>query len=74
MFRQAGIAVGVAGLGALVPAGAALGGGSPAAYVDGLHDALWVGAVLAGAAAAATGLLIRGRRGATVPEVALEAA
>ena len=44
MFRQAGIAVGVAALGALVPAGAALGDGSPQAYVDGFHDALWVGA------------------------------
>ena len=50
MFRQAGIAVGVAALGALVPAGAALGEGSPQAYVDGLHDALWVGAVVALAA------------------------
>ena len=38
-FRQAGIAVGVAALGALVPAQAAF-GGSPQAYVDGLHDAL----------------------------------
>ena len=62
MFRQAGIAVGVAALGALVPAGAALGDGSPQSYVDGLHDALWVGAVLALAAAAATALLIRGPR------------
>ena len=45
MFRQAGIAVGVAALGALVPAGAAFGDGSPQSYVDGFHDALWVGAV-----------------------------
>ena len=59
MFRQAGLAVGVAALGALVPAGAALGNGDPQAYVDGLHDALWVGAVVALAAAVATGLLIR---------------
>jgi predicted MFS family arabinose efflux permease len=76
MFRQAGIAVGVAGLGALVPAGAALGDGSPQAYVDGLHDALWVGAVLALAAAAATALLIRGPRpqdAAVRADVALEA-
>ena len=62
MFRQAGIAVGVAALGALVPAGAALGEGSAQSYVDGLHDALWVGAVVALAAAIATALLIRGRR------------
>ena len=77
MFRQAGIAVGIAALGALVPAGAALGDGSPQAYVDGLHDALWVGAVVATAAAVATALLIRAPRrdGATVPgEVALESA
>ena len=74
MFRQAGIAVGVAALGALIPAGAALGDGSPQSYVDGLHDALWVGAVVALACAVATALLIRGaRRDAEVPaEVALE--
>jgi EmrB/QacA subfamily drug resistance transporter len=58
MFRQAGIAVGVAALGALVPAAAAFGDGSPQSYVSGFHDALWVGAVLAMAAAAATALLL----------------
>ena len=62
MFRQGGIAVGTAALGVLVPAGAAFGDGSPQSYVDGFHDALWVGAVLATAAAAATALLVRGRR------------
>jgi hypothetical protein len=77
MFRQAGIAVGIAALGALIPAGAAFGHGSPQSYVDGFHDALWVGATLALAAAAASALLIRGRRAyeAQVPgDVALEAA
>ncbi len=77
MFRQVGIAVGVAGLGALVPAGAALGDGSPQSYVDGFHDALWVGAVLAMAAAVATALLIRAPRHgyAEVPaDLALEGA
>ena len=77
MFRQAGIAVGVAALGALVPAGAAFGDGSPQSYVDGFHDALWVGAVLAIAAAVAAGLLIRapGRAQADVRgDIALEAA
>ncbi|HSD78919.1 MAG TPA: MFS transporter [Solirubrobacteraceae bacterium] len=75
-FRQAGIAVGVAALGALVPAGAALGGGDPQAYVDGLRDALYAGAVLAAAGAVATALLIRGRAhgevmaGELVPEAA----
>ena len=77
MFRQAGIAVGVAALGALIPAGAAFGDGSPQTYVDGLHDALWVGAVLALAAAAATALLIGGNRrddAALAGEVAVETA
>jgi EmrB/QacA subfamily drug resistance transporter len=62
-FRQAGIAVGVAALGALVPAGAALSGGSPAAYVDGLHDALAAGAILALLGAVASAALVRPRRG-----------
>jgi EmrB/QacA subfamily drug resistance transporter len=78
MFRMAGIAVGVAALGALIPAGAALGDGTPQSYVDGMHDALWVGAVVAVAAAAASALLIRGPRrdhAAEVPgDLALEAA
>jgi len=57
-FRQAGIAVGVAALGAMIPAEAALGGGSPAEYVDGLQTALWAGAGLAAAGAVAAALLI----------------
>jgi EmrB/QacA subfamily drug resistance transporter len=57
-FRQAGVAVGVAALGALVPAGAAFGGGQSAKYVDGLQNALWAGAALAGVAAVAAGFLI----------------
>jgi EmrB/QacA subfamily drug resistance transporter len=75
-FRQAGIAVGVAGLGALIPAGAALGGGSPADYVSGLQDALWVGAALAAAGGVAAALLIRSPRRAVEPagELALEPA
>lgn len=43
MFRQAGIAVGVAALGALVPERAAF-GGAATEYVAGFHDALWIGA------------------------------
>ena len=69
-------AVGVAALGELFPAGAALGQGSAQSCVDGLHDALWVGAVVALAAAIATALLIRGRRtdeAGVVREVALQA-
>jgi EmrB/QacA subfamily drug resistance transporter len=77
MFRQAGIAVGVAALGALIPAGAAFGDGSTQSYVDGFHDALWVGAVVAAAAAAGAALLIRGPRRdavAVAGDVAVEAA
>lgn len=66
-FRQAGVAVGVAALGALVPARSALGGGSPTEYVDGLQNALWAGAGLAAIAAVAAGVLIG--RGATQHEV-----
>lgn len=75
-FRQAGIAVGVAALGALVPAEAALGGGSPTAYVDGLSDALLAGAGLAVAGAAAAAVLIGRRAGRPAPtaDLTLEAA
>jgi len=58
-FRQAGIAIGVAALGALVPAGAAFDPTRHVAYVNGLHDALWVGAAVAAAGAVAAGMLIR---------------
>jgi EmrB/QacA subfamily drug resistance transporter len=60
-FRQAGISVGVAALGALIPAGDLLRGGSPHDYVDGLHTALLAGAGLAAAGAVAGALLIRRR-------------
>ena len=63
-FRQAGIAVGVAALGALVPAEHALGGGSAVEYVNGFHEALWVGGGLAAVGALAAGLLISKRYGA----------
>ena len=66
-FRQAGIAVGVAALGALIPAEAALGGGSPAEYVSGLHDALWAGAALAAVGAVAAWVLISRRYAAAAP-------
>jgi EmrB/QacA subfamily drug resistance transporter len=70
--RQAGIAVGVAALGALIPAEAALGNGSPADYVSGMHDALWVGALLAVAGAVAAGALISKRFGTAAPMPAEE--
>src|SRR4051812_14313960 len=63
-FRQAGIAVGVAALGALIPAENALGGGSAQGYVDGLRDALWAGAGLAVVGAIAASLLISKKYGA----------
>src|SRR4051812_29344453 len=62
-FRQAGIAVGVAALGALIPAEHAF-GGSAAEYVGGLHDALWVGAAVALAGAVTAAALISKRYGA----------
>ncbi len=58
-FRQGGIAVGVAVFGAIVPAGAALGHGSPASYINGMHYAAIVGAVLALAGAVACSRLFR---------------
>src|SRR5204862_147726 len=78
-YRQAGIAIGMAVLGTILPAQAALGGGSPAEYVSGLHDAMWGGAALALAGAIAAAVLIRGIRWAEapavgVPEAALAAA
>jgi predicted MFS family arabinose efflux permease len=57
-FRQGGIAVGVAAYGVLVPAGAALGHGSSASFVTGLHEALWIGAAVAAAGAVIAAKLI----------------
>jgi EmrB/QacA subfamily drug resistance transporter len=75
-FRQAGISVGVAALGALIPAGDLLSGGSKQDYVDGLHTALLAGAGLAAAGAIAGALLIRRRvtTEAVPANVALESA
>jgi EmrB/QacA subfamily drug resistance transporter len=61
LFRQTGIAVGIAALGTLVPAHAAL-GGDPQAYVNGFHHAILAGTVLAGVGTVATALLVRSRR------------
>jgi EmrB/QacA subfamily drug resistance transporter len=76
-FRQAGIAVGVAALGALIPT-TALAHGDVTSYVDGLHNALAVGGALAAVGAIAAAYLIRpvlqARRepAAQISEVALE--
>src|SRR5919199_994271 len=69
-FRQAGIAVGVAALGALVPSGAAFDPTRHVEYVNGLHDALWAGAVVAALGAVAAGMLIH--RAVKAPRVAGE--
>ena len=75
--RQAGIAVGVAALGALIPT-QALATGDVTSYVGGLHDALVVGGALAAVGAIASAYLIRSkvqeRRASAVQvsEVALE--
>jgi EmrB/QacA subfamily drug resistance transporter len=72
-FRQAGMAVGIAALGALIPASSALGHGNPQDYVDGLREALVVGAAVAIMGAFATARLLRGRRdGIEVVEAAAE--
>ncbi len=42
--RQSGMALGLAALGALIPVGSVI--GDPTAFVDGVHDALWVGAAI----------------------------
>jgi len=56
-FRQAGVAVGIAALGTLVPASDALGGNLDS-YVDGLHHALIASAVLAFVGAVVTAWLL----------------
>jgi EmrB/QacA subfamily drug resistance transporter len=72
-FRQTGIAVGIAALGTLVPASAAL-GGDPQSYVDGLHHALMVCAVVAAVGAIATAWLLLPVRSAVTAVAAEEAA
>jgi EmrB/QacA subfamily drug resistance transporter len=62
-FRQAGIAVGVAALGALIPADHAF-GGDAGTYVSGMHDALLVGGIFAAVGALAGWFLISSKYGA----------
>ena len=59
-FRQLGVAVGVAGLGTLIPTASLL-GGHPGGFVVGFHRALVVSAALAGTGAVASWRLIRTR-------------
>jgi MFS family permease len=72
-FRQTGVAVGIAALGTLVPAGAAL-GGNPQAYVNGLHHALIASAAIALAGAVATAWLLFPVRKPVHAEVGTETA
>jgi EmrB/QacA subfamily drug resistance transporter len=72
-FRQTGVAIGIAALGTLVPAGAAL-GGNPQAYVDGLHHALIASAALALAGAIATAWLLIPATSRVEPEPVTEVA
>jgi EmrB/QacA subfamily drug resistance transporter len=74
-FRQAGIAVGIAALGAMIPAHAALGHGDAQAYVNGLREALAAGAGLAVIGAVGTLALLKGQKnGVPEAEAALERA
>jgi MFS family permease len=69
-FRQAGIAVGVALYGALIPGAVALDHGSAQVFVNGMHKALIVGAILAAIGAVASARLIAVRRAeATVEQL-----
>jgi len=68
--RQAGIAVGVAALGALIPASAGLGAADPAGFVAGLQDALLAGAGVAAVGALAAAVLIRAPRRAAATATA----
>jgi hypothetical protein len=70
-FRQAGIAVGVAALGALIPAEHAF-GGDAGAYVNGMHDALLVGGIFAAVGALAGWFLISSKYGAAAESPAEE--
>ena len=60
--RQAGITIGVAALGALIPAAGKLGHISPDAFVNGMHHAFIAGSALALVAAIASAFLIRPTR------------
>jgi hypothetical protein len=68
-FRQTGVALGIAGLGAFVPASSVF-GGSASAYVDGLHHGLIAAAAVAAVGAIGTGVLLVRR----APAAAYEAA
>ena len=70
-FRQTGVAVGIAALGTLVPADAAL-GGNLASYVDGLHTAMIVSAIVALVGAVLTAWLLIPAKGPVDPDLVAE--
>jgi MFS family permease len=72
-FRQTGVAVGIAALGTLVPANAAL-GGNLQSYVDGLHHALIASAVVAFVGAVVTAWLLVPAQARTEAEAVEETA
>jgi EmrB/QacA subfamily drug resistance transporter len=72
-FRQTGVAVGIAALGTLVPANAAL-GGDLQSYVDGLHHALIASSAIALVGAVVTGWLLLPARSRREAEVLVETA
>lgn len=59
VFRQSGIALGVAALGAVFPAQSVLHGGSRTEFVSSLHTALWIGVGIALAGAAVCAVTMR---------------
>jgi EmrB/QacA subfamily drug resistance transporter len=61
-FRMGGVTLGVAAFGALIPAAAAFGHGSPESYVTGMHHGLIAGAAVAAVGAIAAGALLSGKR------------
>jgi EmrB/QacA subfamily drug resistance transporter len=68
-FRQSGLALGTAALGAFIPAGA-LAGGSGHAYVTPFHHAVWAALGIGVAAALGTGWLLgRRRAAAAAPQI-----
>jgi EmrB/QacA subfamily drug resistance transporter len=73
LFRQTGVAIGIAFLGTLVPASAAL-GGDPQAYVNGFHHAVIAATAIASIGAIGTWALMRPRRATVVAAAAPEAA
>jgi EmrB/QacA subfamily drug resistance transporter len=66
-FRQSGIALGTAALGAFIPAAGAFGGHAESvSYVHGFHDAVWVGIGIAVVGTLLSAVLI-GRKGVARP-------